>query len=334
MIQYHQNAQAGQTIVEPAAYMAQARAGERRGVDSTEVGLRVMSFNLRVSTIFDFQNTWGLRKGLVANVIRQFDPDVLGAQECLASQAADLRAAMPDYGFVGVGRNDGKASGEMCPIFYRRDRFKLLDHGFFWLSDSPDQAGSRSWFEIFPRVVTWVELRTKGRGAEVFYVFNLHPDNFFAYARVRSMVLLRKRVQAIAGDSPVLITGDFNAVEGSRPYRLLVDGPGVNGRKLTDTFRASNPRWTQGDGTRSGFGGHTGGPRIDWILTTPRFAVQAAGIDHGHSGWRYPSDHFPIVAILSLKRPRPGALEPVVAGTVHHGDDTVAANVAVKKKRD
>lgn len=329
MIQYHSKHQAK---ISPAMYRKQAAAFSHSGDVMNH--LRVMSFNLRVSTIFDFQNTWGLRKGLVARVVKQFDPDIFGAQECLAQQADYLRSQLPGYGFVGVGRNNGHRSGEMCPIFYRRSEFKLLDHGFFWLSNSPDDPGSRSWFEILPRVVTWVELRPRIQGARVFYVFNLHPDNFFPYARLQSVVLLRRRMQAIVGDCPVVITGDFNTVQGSAPYRYLVDGSGINGRKLTDTFRAANPHWVEDDGTRSGFRGSRGGPRIDWILATPRFKTLAAGIDHAHNGWRYPSDHFPIVSILALKQGRHNAQPPVVARKTQAGSETVAANVKVSKHHD
>jgi endonuclease/exonuclease/phosphatase family metal-dependent hydrolase len=258
--------------------------------------LRVMSFNCRVSTLFDLQNTWGLRKGLLVSTIEKFNPDLLGTQECVAAQSDYLRAQLDGYDFVGVGRNDGKRGGEMCGIYFRADKFERLDSGHFWLSETPTVPGSKGWGAIFPRMVTWVKLQPRSGGTP-FVWFNTHLDAFSSKARLNGAKLLCNRMASISGGLPTLVTGDFNADAGSDPYRTLV-GAGNPAGRMTDTFRAMNATIVKGDGTRHAFRGGRGGPRIDWILASTGFRTLAANIDYAKSGMSYPSDHFPVTAVL------------------------------------
>ena len=257
--------------------------------------LRVMSFNLRTSTILDLHNTWGLRKDLLVRTIRRANPDILGTQECKPQQAAYLRRHLPGYGFVGVGRSDGDDSGEMVAIFYRESAFAKRDSGHFWLSTTPGEPGSASWDTFFPRMVSWVVLAPeKGRGELV--VFNTHFSAFGDRARRRSAELLERRARAIADGRPTVITGDFNAPPRSRPHRTLVgDGPSA-GPGLVDTFAALHDR--AGPGTLHGFDGRPNGGRIDWILASGGLEPLSARVVRHHDDGRYPSDHFPVTAVL------------------------------------
>ena len=258
--------------------------------------LRVMSFNCRVSTLFDLHNTWGLRKRLLLDTIQNFNPDLLGTQELLASQADYLRERLDGYSFVGAGRNDGKRRGEMCGVFFRSDKFQKLDSGHFWLSESPSKPGSKGWGAFFPRLVTWVKLQPRD-GGQTFCWFNTHLDAFSARARLNGAKLLRLRMASIARGLPVLVTGDFNADAGSDPYRELTGSK--TAAVLTDTFRAVHVNGSDGDGTRHAFRGGRGGPRIDWILASSNaFRTIDADIDHTRSGIMFPSDHFPVTAVL------------------------------------
>jgi endonuclease/exonuclease/phosphatase family metal-dependent hydrolase len=265
------------------------------GASAPGADLRVMSFNCRVSTLFDLHNTWGLRKGLLLDTIQNFNPDLLGTQELLASQADYLRERLDGYSFVGVGRNDGKRGGEMCGIFFRSDKFEKLESGHFWLSESPSKPGSKGWGAFFPRLVTWVKLQPRD-GGETFCWFNTHLDAFSSRARLNGAKLLRLRMASIARGLPVLVTGDFNADAGSDPYRELTGSKSTT--VLTDTFRAINAN-VKGDGTRHAFRGGRGGPRIDWILaSSSAFRTIDADIDHTRAGIMFPSDHFPVTAVL------------------------------------
>lgn len=267
-------------------------------VPSTD--LRVMSFNCRVSTLFDLHNTWGLRKRLLLDTIQNFNPDLLGTQEVVSSQYDYLRKRLKGYEAVGVGRDDGKRDGEMCAVFFRADKFEKLDAGHFWLSQRPSKPGSKGWGAFFPRMVTWVKLRPRDGGA-TFCWFNTHLDAFSSRARENGAKLLRQRMASIAGAMPVLVTGDFNADAGSDPYQILIGGNAA--APLIDTFRAAHVTLPRNDGTRHSFRGGRGGPRIDWILASSNaFQTIDADIDHTRSGLMYPSDHFPVTAVLRPMR--------------------------------
>ncbi|MDQ3439772.1 MAG: endonuclease/exonuclease/phosphatase family protein [Planctomycetota bacterium] len=266
------------------------------GTSTASADLRVMSFNCRVSTLFDLHNTWGLRKRLLVDTIQNFRPDLLGTQEVLAPQADFLREQLKGYGFVGVGRDDGKRGGEMCGIFFRSDKFEKLDSGHFWLSQSPSKPGSKGWGALFPRLVTWVKLQPRD-GSATFCWFNTHLDAFSSRARLNGAKLLRLRMATIARGMPVLVTGDFNADAGSDPYQELTSTKSPTA--LSDTFRTVHAAGLEGDGTRHAFRGGRGGPRIDWILASSNgFHTLDADIDHTRSGIMFPSDHFPVTAVL------------------------------------
>lgn len=262
--------------------------------------LRVMSFNLRYATAPDGDNAWDRRRDLLAETIRAFGPDVLGTQECLAEQAAFLQAALPGYAWVGVGRDDGKLAGEMCAVFYREDRFVPAGQGTFWLSETPDVAGSRGWDAALPRIATWVRLRERSDSTQAFVFVDTHFDHLGAEARTASGRLLRQRLQALAGKAPVVIVGDFNAPADAAlpgPYAALVDTAAAGGLILRDAYRALHAP-APGEGTFHGFGGGRDGQRIDWVLATPAWAPVAAEIDRTAREGRLPSDHFPMTAVL------------------------------------
>jgi endonuclease/exonuclease/phosphatase family metal-dependent hydrolase len=266
-----------------------------RGDEPTD--LRVMSFNIRYGTADDGADHWEKRRELLFATVEAFKPDLLGTQEVLAFQADELKKRLSGHGFVGAGRDDGKDKGEMTPIYFRTDRFEKLDEGHFWLSETPDKPGSKGWDTSLPRVASWVKLRDKATKRE-FYFLNTHFDHRGQKARLESAKLIRKRLGALPGNPPVVVTGDFNTGEGSEPYQALVGGEGV---KLIDSYRAIHPERAKDEGTFNGFQGTRTGPRIDWVLHTDHFAATAAAIDHTSKGGRYPSDHFPVTAVLRWK---------------------------------
>lgn len=260
--------------------------------------LRVMSFNIRVRTFLDLLHGWSSRREAMAEVVRGFGPDVMGTQECLAAQLEDIRKRLPEYDVVAAGRNDGQRSGEMCAIFFRRDRFVQRDSGHFWLSDSPEQPGSRSWGAVWPRMTSWVRLQPRNGGAE-FFVFNSHFPVFSDGARDRSAELLSERIRRIAGRSPVVITGDFNTDETSDAYRIL------QGNRLTgpwrDAYRFVHPHQQDDEATRHQYRGTVAGRRIDWIFASREMTPVAADIIRDRPGGRFPSDHYPVTAVFNLQ---------------------------------
>ncbi len=285
------------SLPDPYSFLTRPAARKRVAVSDD---YRVMSFNLRTATFIDAQNHWNHRKDLVVRSIKKFSPDLLGTQECQASQARYLKGQLPGYQFVGAGRNNGKADGEMCGVFFRNDRFIKLDEGHFWLSETPDRPGSKSWGSAFKRMVTWVRLAPRGGTRQVFYFFNTHMDNSSEMARVQGAWLLRRKIDQIADGRPVIVTGDFNTDSDTTPYQLLVRGPQDWRGYLIDSYRQTNPIPGLNEGTRHSFHGKTTGDRIDWIIATNNFTTLDADIDRTKYNGQYPSDHFPVTAVLRL----------------------------------
>jgi endonuclease/exonuclease/phosphatase family metal-dependent hydrolase len=293
---------AGGSILAPALAV---RAAPRRRPET----IRVMSFNIRYGTADDGDNAWPHRRALLFETIAAFDPDLLGTQETVAFQGAELRERFPDLEFVGAGRTDGAERGKKTAVLFRRERFEKLDEGHFWLSETPEAPGSKSWDSALPRMVTWVRLRERGEGAPEFLFFNTHFDHRGTRARLEGARLLRRRIDSIRAGAAAIVTGDFNceAAADSPPYAALTapaEQPPAPGappeRALSDAYRMRHPARAADEGTFNGFEGRRDGARIDWILVTPDVAVIDAAIDHTARDGRYPSDHFPVTATVRL----------------------------------
>jgi endonuclease/exonuclease/phosphatase family metal-dependent hydrolase len=259
--------------------------------DST---LRVMTFNIRYNNPGDGEHAWPHRKERVASVIRFHEADLVGMQEALKGQIDDVAALLPDYAWIGVGRDDGVAAGEFSPIFYRKDRFDLVAHATFWLSETPDAAGSQGWDAALPRVVTWGRFRDRATGA-AFFLFNTHFDHRGERARTESARLLRAQIDALAGDAPVVVTGDFNAEPTTEAYHVMTTG-------LYDARRRSLTPPHGPDETFWGFTVETGeeGRRIDYIFVKPGVRVRRYGVLTDHWNGHFPSDHLPVLAEVAL----------------------------------
>lgn len=261
--------------------------------------LRVMTYNIRNSGAKDGDNHWSHRKDLYLQTVRDFDPDLLGTQEVLADQYDTLVAALPDHTAIGVARDDGKRAGEWAAIFFRKSRFDLADSGNFWLSETPDEVGSRSWDSACTRICTWARLRDKVSGKEILYV-NTHWDHEGKTARLESAKLIRKRLPDLAKGSPVILTGDFNCIEDDEPYKMLTSSNGASGIPLVDSYRLAHPTRSPEEASFNGFKPRTTGSRIDWILHTSNFKATAAEIVRPKNG-RLPSDHYPVTAVLAVE---------------------------------
>ncbi len=276
--------------------------------------LRVMSFNIRINTVFDLRAaSWDTRKELLVRTIRNFEPDLLGTQECGEEQGQYLSQNLSGYEFVGVSRYNSRFHIEMCGVFFKSERFRKLEEGHFWLSETPEKPGSMSWGAGYPRMVTWVKLRPTEPGGSDLYFFNTHLDSESSRARVEAARLLQRQIARIAGGQPVVMTGDFNTGEGTPPYRVLTASAGGSSR-LVDTLRAVDPGREPDEGTRHEFRGDRRGQRMDWILATDHFAAFDAAIDYTRDGDLFPSDHFPVTAVLRLKPRSAAAGRPQTGG--------------------
>jgi endonuclease/exonuclease/phosphatase family metal-dependent hydrolase len=289
------------------AMRAQAYASAAGGQAVSEPNLVVMTFNIRYGTANDGENNWANRKEMACDVVRRNNPDLVGLQEALRFQIDDMRAALPQYAEIGGGRDDGKTKGEYSAILYRKDRLDVNDSGTFWLSDTPEIPGSITWGNACTRVCTWGRFIAKDSG-KAFYLFNTHLDHVSQFSRDRSAILLARRIRDRAHPDPVLVTGDFNAGEdnsvvqyfkGLRELPNAGDGLSKNPVVLVDTFRVLHPDARE-VGTFNGFKGTASGDKIDYILAQPDTKVLRTEILRDNKDNRYPSDHFPIVAVLRL----------------------------------
>ncbi len=270
--------------------------------------LSVMTFNIRYGTAADGPDRWALRRPIVEELLRSEAPDLIGLQEALRFQIDELLAALPEYGEVGVGRDDGRSAGEHAAILLRRDRFTVAGAGTFWFSESPGVPGSRHWGNGITRISTWVRLIDR-RSDRAFYLFNLHLDHQSQPSRERSVELLAARMAARTFPEPVIVTGDFNAGEQNAALRYLrgeSDRAWAEGfsappsPRLRDSFRIVHPE-ADSVGTFHGFQGGAGGEKIDYILVDESWEVLAGDILRTARAGRYPSDHYPVTSRLRLR---------------------------------
>ena len=269
--------------------------------------LAVMTFNIRYGTANDGENRWENRTDLVFDVVRRHDPDIVGLQEALRFQIDEMLAALPEYGEIGVGRDDGKMLGEYSAILYRKDRLRVVQSNTFWFSDTPGTPGSASWGNRIPRICTWGRFVHKASG-KAFYMFNVHLDHQSQPSRERSAVLLAQRIAGRELPAPVIVTGDFNAAEDNPAVQYLkgerpLVGAGEDASKtpvvLVDSFRVLHPE-AEEVGTFNRFKGDRSGPKIDYVFTQPGIKVLRADIVQDTTDGRCPSDHFPVTAELRL----------------------------------
>ncbi|MCD6052622.1 MAG: Endonuclease/exonuclease/phosphatase [Verrucomicrobia bacterium] len=200
--------------------------------------LNVMTYNVRYAG-YKPPNAWPDRRPILVECVRSLKPDIMGTQEGMYQQIKDMAADMPEFNWIGTGR-EGGSRNEFMAIFYRVDRFEPLEYDHFWLSDTPDVIGSSTWGNTNKRMVTWVKFRDKNTKKE-FYVINTHFDRqsslrhphgsgdraegFLAYRREahrrRSGYLQRLQGDRQAGSPHRLdpLSGDGEAVE--QRYRAV-----------------------------------------------------------------------------------------------------------------
>jgi endonuclease/exonuclease/phosphatase family metal-dependent hydrolase len=293
----------GQTVIHsgitPAArYNTTSSDTKHHHLADEPFTVSLMSYNLRVDLAQDGTNRWKHRREHVAALIRLYQPDFLGQQEGLIHQVEYLGNHLPDYAWIGVGRDNGRRAGELSSIHYNTSRFELVEGSdrTIWLSKTPDMPG-KSWDAAYPRILTYGQFRHKESGHTLF-VFNTHFDHVGQTARKNSAKLILRTIKKVAGNSPYVLLGDFNVTEGNRVYRILTGGS----PPLKDAFYHTEtphvgPLFTfEGFEVKSALDKR----RIDYIFVPADARVlNHAIIGHFRNGY-YPSDHLPVYAIVQL----------------------------------
>ena len=280
------------------------------------------SFNLRYANQSDSLqgNGWGQRLPYIAQLVQFHGFDIWGSQEGLYPQLLELKQLLPQYDYIGVGREDGVRKGEHSAIFYRTDKFELLDSGNFWLSEEEDHPNV-GWDAALERICTWGMFREKESGF-VFMFYNLHMDHRGVKARSESAKLVIRKICSRHPKLPSILTGDFNVDQNSESYTTLT-APKV----IFDSYEIADFRYAP-NGTVNGFKtDRMTDSRIDHVFVTKEFEVEKYGIltdtyrvkrneetekvkdgnfPHEISFEQYeartPSDHFPVMVFLSVKK--------------------------------
>jgi endonuclease/exonuclease/phosphatase family metal-dependent hydrolase len=272
-------------------------------VAENPTSLRVMSFNIRNSNARDGTNSWKERQDYFFHVIEQFSPSLIGFQEVLADQHEAILKQMKDYSFVGVARDDGKRKGEWSLVGFRTERFQQLGAGDFWLSEHPEEIGSRSWDAALTRICSWVRLRDKLAGRELLYA-NTHFDHKGPIAREHSARLLATKLTGLAKGAPIVLTGDFNATEDSKAYAAIATPNGKGLAWLLDAYREVHPLRKPDEASFNGFKPVVNGSRIDFIFHSAELKATSATIERQRSPeGKFASDHYPVTAVLEFKHP-------------------------------
>lgn len=259
--------------------------------DTLEV--KVMTFNIRYGTANDGENHWNKRKNLVFKVFNDYDCDFVGVQEAMVFQINEMIEALPQYSCFSRTRELDPELGEAVPVFFRTNRWALADSGIFWLSDTPDSAGSTSWGNSLPRITTWVKFTEKLTGKTIV-LYNTHLDHQSQDSREQSTKLIVDHIAANCNKTDFLIlTGDFNAYENNPAIKSLTS----SSLDIQDTYRVVYPDEAE-LGTFNHWRGEKKGSRIDYIFTFNSVTVSSAEIIHDNLSGRYPSDHYPYHTIL------------------------------------
>ena len=264
--------------------------------------LSVISFNIRVrgglSELIN-PNSWSRRRSATPAMIKDQCPDIFGVQEALSDQLTYVGGELPNYSYVGVGREDGKEiieitdpeeSGEIMAIFYNTSKIKLLEWGTYWLSETPDET-SIGWDAGYRRTMTWAKMETKYSGKKFFYV-NTHLDSDGALARKNGLKLILDKIAEKNTDNlPVVLTGDFNII----PTDSVLDD--VLGKAEMLDARTTATK-TDNLATFNGLGDEEERV-IDYIYyrgfsSCPEYET----IVKQYPNVQYISDHYPIIAKL------------------------------------
>jgi endonuclease/exonuclease/phosphatase family metal-dependent hydrolase len=255
--------------------------------------ITAITYNIRYDNPGDGINQWSSRKEKVFDLLKKYDPDILGVQEALHNQLKDITGSLQGFQFIGVGRDDGKEKGEYSAIFLKKNRFDVLEQNTFWLSQTPEVPGSKNWDAAITRVATWAKLRDKKTNKD-FLIMNTHFDHIGKEAREKSARLLKEKISEISGGLPVILTGDFNCTRDEAPYKVMIDKSGI---VMLDPAPSNPP------GTFCNFGvGSMQCRPIDYIFHTTDWKAESYKVIEDNDGKNFPSDHLPVMVTLTLQK--------------------------------
>jgi endonuclease/exonuclease/phosphatase family metal-dependent hydrolase len=261
---------------------------------SAQTEIKVMSYNIRLDVKSDGENQWEKRKDKVAGLMNYYEPDFIGGQEVQHHQLTYLLENLKGYNYIGVGRDDGKEAGEYSCIFYKKDKFDILQQSTFWLSPTPDTV-SKGWDAAIVRVCTYGLFKNK-KTKQLFWVFNTHFDHVGKVARLESAKLIIKKIQELnTKNYPIILSGDFNSRPEAEPSQYILANM-QNSRSISKQVYGGPDTWNGFKFNEKPAG------CIDYIfvadnkrISVSKFATLTDSYD-----MKYPSDHFPVLADILI----------------------------------
>lgn len=257
--------------------------------------MNIITFNIRYNTPNDGVNAWPNRIEMASELLKFHEPDIFGFQEALIGQIEDIQSRLPDFEWFGVGRDDGEKGGEFSPVFFNKTKFILIDHGTFWLSETPEKP-SKGWDAALNRIVTWGKFKSKVTGKQ-FLVFNTHFDHIGVEARKNSANLIIEKMKKMTENNnlPVILTGDFNLTPEQEPVLLIK-------KFLRDSREISEQPPYGPVGTFTSFDWNSPmDKRIDYIFVNNNVSVLKYAVLTDSKDQRFPSDHLPVFARVQIK---------------------------------
>lgn len=254
--------------------------------------LSVLSYNIRYNSSGDGPDLWDLRKNELIAQISALQPTHFGVQEATKTQMDDLTEGLPNYNFIGVGRDDGATQGEYSAIFYQKSALEVVTSGTFWLSPTPEVV-SVGWDAALPRICTYAKFKHLS-SAKTFWHFNTHYDHMGKQARGESSnLILTKITSLVSTTDAVLLSGDLNAEPFEPPVISLL-------RSLQDPahkFELSAPI-----GTFNGFDlDAIPKKRIDYIFYQNLDIIRYEHLRTRRENGRWISDHLPVLLRYRLR---------------------------------
>ncbi|MFC4676119.1 endonuclease/exonuclease/phosphatase family protein [Dysgonomonas termitidis] len=267
--------------------------------ENKPIDLNVMSFNVRYDNPGDSLNSWQYRKDIAAQTIKAQNADIVGTQEVLVNQLNDLKTSLLEYNAIGIGRIDGIEKGEYCAVLYKKERFKEVKSGHFWLSETPEVIGSKGWDGACERVATWIILEEMSSKKQIFFI-NTHLDHVGKVARQEGVTLLLDRIGELSKGLPVILTGDFNATPDSEVIKHVTNPATPNYLMHTKDIAVvkSGTDWTF-----HGFGQVPLEKRefIDYIFVKPDTKVLKHTVIPEELDGKFISDHSVVTAQIEIE---------------------------------
>ena len=178
--------------------------------------IKVLSFNIGFEKADDSITIWDSKISTLERFFKRNNFDIIGLQDVSEEQFTELQNILLNYSYFGTRITDYNA-GKCCPVFYDKNNFTLLTKSQFWL---PELSDTIIWKDNMQYIVNWGKLIFNKTG-HMFYVFNTRFMDDDSFLQEKSVSFLLKRVYEIAGNAPVIITGDFNFESNKRAYEIM-----------------------------------------------------------------------------------------------------------------